>query len=85
MTDTPRPGHDLWRFAVDRGGTFTDVIALDPAGVCQAGKLLSQSRAYEDAAIEGIRRFLVVPHSDLTFSMPLILHCLILVSIVTMT
>ncbi len=47
-----------WRFAVDRGGTFTDVVALDPGGVFHTLKLLSASSAYEDASIEGIRRIL---------------------------
>ncbi|MBF0446156.1 MAG: 5-oxoprolinase, partial [Magnetococcales bacterium] len=47
-----------WRFAVDRGGTFTDVVAIDPLGKIHGAKLLSKSSLYEDAAIEGIRRFL---------------------------
>jgi len=47
-----------WRFAVDRGGTFTDVIGLDPEGRYHILKLLSQSPEYEDASIEGIRRLL---------------------------
>ncbi len=53
-----------WRFAVDRGGTFTDVIAIDPRGHCRAAKLLSRSSTYDDAAIEGIRRFLDVPTGE---------------------
>ncbi len=47
-----------WDFWIDRGGTFTDVIGRDPAGRLQARKLLSESPAYEDAAVEGIRRLL---------------------------
>jgi len=47
-----------WRFAVDRGGTFTDVVALDPGGVFHTLKLLSVSSGYDDASIEGIRRIL---------------------------
>ncbi|WP_430937870.1 hydantoinase B/oxoprolinase family protein [Rhodovulum sp. YNF3179] len=51
-----------WDFWVDRGGTFTDVIGRDPAGGLSALKLLSENPgAYDDAAIEGIRRFLDVP------------------------
>ncbi len=47
-----------WRFAVDRGGTFTDVVGIDPSDEFHTLKLLSQSSAYEDASIEGIRRML---------------------------
>lgn len=50
-----------WRFWIDRGGTFTDVVALDPSGRLHACKLLSENPgAYDDAALEGIRRFLGV-------------------------
>lgn len=47
-----------WRFAVDRGGTFTDVVGLDPDGSFHTLKLLSSSPEYSDASIEGIRRML---------------------------
>ncbi|MEC9339862.1 MAG: hydantoinase/oxoprolinase N-terminal domain-containing protein, partial [Pseudomonadota bacterium] len=47
-----------WLFAGDRGGTFTDVIGLDPAGTVRTEKLLSVSDHYPDALIEGIRRLL---------------------------
>jgi 5-oxoprolinase (ATP-hydrolysing) len=48
-----------WRFWIDRGGTFTDVVAADSHGTVQVCKLLSQAPgAYDDAAIEGIRRLL---------------------------
>ncbi|MCE0505319.1 hydantoinase B/oxoprolinase family protein [Roseivivax sp. GX 12232] len=50
-----------WDFWIDRGGTFTDVIGRDPSGALSALKLLSENPgAYDDAAIEGIRRFLDV-------------------------
>jgi 5-oxoprolinase (ATP-hydrolysing) len=50
-----------WDFWIDRGGTFTDVIARDPAGTIHARKVLSENPgAYEDAALEGIRQFLGV-------------------------
>ncbi|HQR78996.1 MAG TPA: hydantoinase B/oxoprolinase family protein, partial [Actinomycetota bacterium] len=50
-----------WRFWIDRGGTFTDVVAADPRGDTHVCKLLSEApEAYEDAAIEGIRRLLGV-------------------------
>ena len=48
-----------WKFWIDRGGTFTDLIACDPSGKLQAHKLLSENPShYEDAVIEGIRRVL---------------------------
>ncbi|KUF10974.1 hydantoinase B/oxoprolinase family protein [Pseudoponticoccus marisrubri] len=50
-----------WDFWIDRGGTFTDVIGRAPDGTLEAMKLLSENPgAYDDAAIEGIRRFLDV-------------------------
>lgn len=49
----------LWDFWIDRGGTFTDIIARDPTGVLHAKKLLSENPgAYRDAAVEGIRQHL---------------------------
>jgi 5-oxoprolinase (ATP-hydrolysing) len=47
-----------WRFAIDRGGTFTDVVGVDPAGHYHILKLLSVSPEYGDASIEGIRRMI---------------------------
>ncbi|MCC0055661.1 MAG: hydantoinase B/oxoprolinase family protein [Rhodobiaceae bacterium] len=47
-----------WHFWIDRGGTFTDIVATDPAGRLKARKLLSEHPAYEDAAIQGIRDLL---------------------------
>ncbi|HHN65113.1 MAG TPA: 5-oxoprolinase, partial [Nitrospirae bacterium] len=47
-----------WRFAIDRGGTFTDVIGVDPEGRFHTLKLLSSSPLYSDPAVEGIRRIL---------------------------
>jgi 5-oxoprolinase (ATP-hydrolysing) len=49
----------LWQFWIDRGGTFTDVIARDPQGRLAARKLLSENpRSYRDAAVQGIREHL---------------------------
>jgi 5-oxoprolinase (ATP-hydrolysing) len=45
-----------WNFFVDRGGTFTDVVAEAPGGTLSTLKLLSDSPRYDDAALEGIRR-----------------------------
>ena len=47
-----------WDFWIDRGGTFTDVIGRDPRGRLHPMKLLSESPAYADAAVEAIRRLL---------------------------
>src|SRR5690606_183101 len=45
-----------WQFWVDRGGTFTDVVARGPDGRIVTHKLLSENPAeYRGAAIEGIR------------------------------
>ncbi|KAM7345135.1 5-oxoprolinase [Cochliomyia hominivorax] len=46
-------------FAIDRGGTFTDVMCLCPDGRVRTLKLLSEDPArYSDAPREGIRRIL---------------------------
>ena len=53
-----------WDFWIDRGGTFTDIVARDPGGKIFTDKLLSvNARLYEDAGMEGIKRFLKVPHA----------------------
>lgn len=50
-----------WDFFIDRGGTFTDIIAKKPDGTLAAHKLLSENpEAYRDAAVAGIRYFLGV-------------------------
>jgi 5-oxoprolinase (ATP-hydrolysing) len=51
--------HAHWQFWIDRGGTFTDVVALQPDGVITTFKLLSDNpERYPDAAAEGIRQAL---------------------------
>ncbi len=51
--------NDQWTFWIDRGGTFTDIIGLDPNGHFRTAKLLSDDpEHYDDAAIEGMRRLL---------------------------
>lgn len=50
-----------WQFWVDRGGTFTDLVARRPDGQLVVGKELSQTTTGdEDAVIRGIRRLLGV-------------------------
>ena len=48
----------LWNFYIDRGGTFTDVVAEAPDGRLTSMKLLSSDPSYDDAALEAIRRCL---------------------------
>ena len=48
-----------WQFWIDRGGTFTDIVARDPWGQLHTHKLLSQNPLlYADAAVQGIRELL---------------------------
>ena len=49
-----------WQFWIDRGGTFTDIVARRPDGALLTHKLLSESPAYDDAATHGIRHILGV-------------------------
>jgi 5-oxoprolinase (ATP-hydrolysing) len=50
-----------WRFYIDRGGTFTDIVAQSPDGTLSSLKLLSELAGVDDAALEGVRRILGVP------------------------
>ena len=48
-----------WDFWVDRGGTFTDIVARRPDGTIALNKVLSENpEAYRDAAVHGIRELL---------------------------
>lgn len=48
-----------WQFWIDRGGTFTDVVAQRPDGTLVTRKLLSEDPArYDDAAVAGVRSLL---------------------------
>ena len=50
-----------WQFWIDRGGTFTDIVARTPDGTIETHKLLSEDPGrYRDAAIAGIRHLLRV-------------------------
>jgi 5-oxoprolinase (ATP-hydrolysing) len=56
MPNTPP---SRWQFWIDRGGTFTDIVARAPDGTLHTRKLLSENPAqYADAAIAGIRGLL---------------------------
>ena len=48
-----------WQFWIDRGGTFTDIVAKRPDGTLATHKLLSENpERYKDAALQGIRELL---------------------------
>ncbi|TCM43099.1 5-oxoprolinase (ATP-hydrolysing) [Novosphingobium sp. ST904] len=53
-----KPGMtNMWQFWVDRGGTFTDIVARAPDGRFERLKLLSEDPGrYDDAAVEAMRR-----------------------------
>ncbi|MEE2878224.1 MAG: hydantoinase B/oxoprolinase family protein, partial [Pseudomonadota bacterium] len=64
MNPPPKQG---WQFWIDRGGTFTDIIARRPDGKFEIAKLLSENPdGYDDAALEGIQR-LMGHASDMPF------------------
>ena len=57
MTDAAAaPRENKWQFWIDRGGTFTDIVARKPSGDVVTHKLLSVNpERYADAATQGIR------------------------------
>ncbi|MDO8386540.1 MAG: hydantoinase B/oxoprolinase family protein [Polaromonas sp.] len=58
--ETPsNTGAGRWQFWIDRGGTFTDIVAKKPDGSLVTHKLLSENpEQYRDAAVAGIRHLL---------------------------
>jgi len=55
----------MWQFWIDRGGTFTDIVAQAPDGAIQTLKLLSENpEHYEDAAVQGVRGLLGLGPGD---------------------
>ena len=58
MTKSTSPD-TRWQFWIDRGGTFTDIVARKPDGSLVTHKLLSENpEQYRDAAVAGIRHLL---------------------------
>ena len=54
-----------WQFWIDRGGTFTDIVARRPDGRLLTRKLLSENpERYRDAAVAGIRDLLGLAPSE---------------------
>ena len=48
-----------WQFYIDRGGTFTDIVAKTPQGQIIVHKLLSENpEQYQDAPIQGIKNIM---------------------------
>jgi 5-oxoprolinase (ATP-hydrolysing) len=59
MSAASIPARAGWSFWIDRGGTFTDIVARAPDGRLETRKLLSDNpEQYADAAVEGVRRIL---------------------------
>ncbi len=53
------PEDKRWQFWIDRGGTFTDIVARRPDGQLVIHKLLSENpERYTDAPVQGIRDIL---------------------------
>ena len=60
---------EQWKFWIDRGGTFTDVIACSPEGKITTTKLLSENpEHYSDAAVAAMRRITGVAQGPLPAS-----------------
>src|ERR1700739_3566260 len=56
---------DCWQFWIDRGGTFTDVVARAPDGRVVFSTFVSDNpEHYPDATVEGIRRMLDLKPGD---------------------
>lgn len=66
MTTNPIQSSDQrWQFWIDRGGTFTDIVAQTPDGELVIHKLLSENPdRYSDAALQGIREILGVDSEE---------------------
>ncbi|RUM73136.1 MAG: hypothetical protein DSZ09_00295, partial [Sulfurovum sp.] len=65
MNTKTQTHNNKWQFWIDRGGTFTDIIACLPDGRLKTHKLLSENpKQYTDAAIEGIRQLMGVKHNS---------------------
>lgn len=65
------PTNQRWQFWIDRGGTFTDIVAKRPDGTLVTHKLLSENpEQYRDAAVAGIRA-LLAEHAGLTADAPI--------------
>jgi 5-oxoprolinase (ATP-hydrolysing) len=65
MSDLSHPNPARWQFWIDRGGTFTDLVARRPDGSLVTHKLLSENPGrYPDAAIQGIRELMEIGQDE---------------------
>ncbi len=65
-TSRQNPNSAGWHVWIDRGGTFTDLVAQAPDGRLSTHKLLSENPdQYEDAALQGIRDILGLKAGDI--------------------
>jgi len=63
QTNNPFP--QRWQFWIDRGGTFTDIVARRPDHTLVTHKLLSENpEQYADAAVAGIRHLLRLKNGE---------------------
>ena len=74
MPADPSLPANKWQFWIDRGGTFTDIVARRPDGSLVTHKLLSENPGrYRDAAVAGIRHLLALkPGEPIT---PALVEC----------
>ncbi|MEB3340519.1 hydantoinase B/oxoprolinase family protein [Okeania sp.] len=57
--------NNRWQFWIDRGGTFTDIVAKAPDGEIIIHKLLSENpERYPDAPVQGIREILGISENE---------------------
>lgn len=68
-----------WQIAIDRGGTFTDLVAIDPAGTLRVAKVLSGDRATPGAirAALGLGPDAAIPACDLRLGTTLATNALL--------
>ena len=65
MSNSLSDNNNQWQFWIDRGGTFTDIVAQRPDGEIIVHKLLSENPdRYLDAPIQGIRDMLGITQSE---------------------
>ncbi|MFT5651377.1 MAG: 5-oxoprolinase (ATP-hydrolyzing) [Yoonia sp.] len=65
MISVMQANGNKWQFWVDRGGTFTDIVARKPDGGLLTQKLLSENpEVYPDAAVHGIKSLLGLGATD---------------------